>query len=122
MILGFKQQFLTAIKNGSKIHTIRLDKNNRWKAGEIAHMATGVRTKNYKCFELKYIVSVQDIEFVWIEKSDIPIIYIDSFEFKKYRCLADNDGFKSVDDFLQWPEWYRKNFKGKIIHWTTNQY
>lgn len=49
MILSFKEQFIPKILDGTKIHTIREDKKNRWEAGKKIHFATGVRTKNYKC-------------------------------------------------------------------------
>ena len=53
-----------------KLHTIRLDPHNRWKAGRSIQMAYGVRTKNYNNFnkgipELETCVSVQNIEIVW---------------------------------------------------------
>lgn len=41
MILSFKKQFLDPIITGSKIHTIRADKPNRWKPGNKIHFATG---------------------------------------------------------------------------------
>lgn len=50
MILSFKPQFRQKILDGTKIHTIRDDPNDRWQAGKIIHAATGVMTKNYDCF------------------------------------------------------------------------
>lgn len=51
-----------------KLHTIR--EGNRWKAGDLMHMAYGVRTKNYQQFnkgiqELERVKSVQKIEIKW---------------------------------------------------------
>ncbi len=39
MILGFKEQFVEKIQNGIKKHTIRADKNNRWRDGMTIHFA-----------------------------------------------------------------------------------
>ncbi len=50
MILGFKNQFEPLILDGTKIHTIREDKHNRWRRGRDIHFATGIRTKNYNQF------------------------------------------------------------------------
>ena len=52
MVIGFNKQFPDKITEGTKKHTIREDKHDRWNAGMIMHMATGVRTKNYKCFKV----------------------------------------------------------------------
>ena len=61
MILGFKNQFVPAILDGTKIHTIRKDPHHRWKPGMTIQMATGVRTKKYKCFKKAICVSVQEV-------------------------------------------------------------
>jgi len=58
MILGFKTKtkdgrytnFVEKIEKGEKIHTIREDKLNRWRAGRIIHAAVGVRTNEYRQF------------------------------------------------------------------------
>lgn len=66
MILGFKKQFVPKIKFGTKIHTIREDKHNRWKVGNKMHMAIGVRTKKYKQFcGTLTCIRTQKIFFNW---------------------------------------------------------
>ena len=128
MILGFKQQFLSKIEDGTKKHTIREDKNDRWRHGKVIHFATGVRTKNYNCFKIGKCVSTQIIEIRYLNKySDYPVVTIDGKEYRFYwkadwdiLCrLSINDGFNSFTAFCKW---FNKDFKGKIIHWTDLKY
>jgi len=67
MVLGFEQQFVEPILSGTKIHTIREDKHNRWKPGRSIQMATGVRTKNYNQFNEDECVSVQEIKILYFD-------------------------------------------------------
>ena len=135
MILSFKNQFPSKIITGTKIHTIREDKPGRWIPGRKIHFATGVKTKNYRCFyesECKAIQSIK-IEYFWSEyessMNDLRV-WIDGRLFYKVEGnfiegseqmeqLAKNDGFDSVDDFFLW---FSKDFTGKIIHWTDLRY
>lgn len=131
MILPFKKEFVPLILNGTKIHTIREDKKNRWKPGNIIHMATGVRSKHYNCFAEKVCTSVQDIEFIWF--NDVAkgwVVYVFAGDScvtginngKKFDALCKGDGFQRWEDFLLWPAWNKKYFKGKLIHWTDKKY
>lgn len=122
MNLSFQEDFIPKIENGSKIHTIRLDKNNKWGAGRLIHFCTGLRTTNYKQYFQKICVSIQIIEI--FPKDNEQLIYIDGnlFEKSKWNILSKNDGFDSVEDFLKWDSWNNKHFKGKIIHWTNKKY
>lgn len=130
MILGFKEQFVQKIIDGSKIHTIREDKHDRWKPGRRIDFATGVRTKKYNQFTGGVCISIQSFWFLSpaIEYSDDsicefgPHIYIDGMwivDFKKLIRLAKNDGFDSVRDFKKF---FPVGFMGKIIHWTDFRY
>jgi hypothetical protein len=131
MILGFHPQFVLKIKNGTKIHTIRQDKKNRWHDGMKIHFATGVRSKRYVQFQSGKCKSTQII-IIKHRKGDFPQkgIWIDGVlrfsingvlhngtEFM--TTLALNDGFKNYDDFF---DWFDKDFEGKIIHWTDFRY
>ena len=118
MKLGFKKQFVDPIKNGTKIHSIREDEHDRWKAGNIIHFATGVRTKYYNCFFEDVCKSTQDFEIVY---DDEPFVYIDGkiLWVEEIELLAKHDGFNSMEDFFKW---FDKDFKGKIIHWTDFRY
>lgn len=117
MILGFKSQFKPKILSGEKVHTIRIDANNRWKPGKIINFALGVRTKNYNQFALGRCTRVFEIiinpEF---ERVDI-------VTGQGYKCIfrgagvlrfAKNDGFDSLEEFWKW---FNKPFEGKLIFW-----
>ena len=132
MILGFKPQFKEPILNGTKIHTIREDKNNRWHFGKLIQFATGVRTKNYHCFKEGVCFGTQRIEIkhqagfveVFIDGVHFGEIYHhgldDIYEYTVDLInLAKNDGFENIEDFFKW---FNKDFKGKIIHWTKFKY
>lgn len=129
MILSFRPRFIDKIKDGSKIHTIREDKTDRWKPGMKIHFATGIRTKNYNQFFEGECNSVQKIlirqskhqryilqhEVNWV---NISIDGKDLF-YKEIKILAFNDGFDEINNFL---EFFPSNFEGKIIHWTDFRY
>jgi len=142
MIISFKTQFPWGeptnfeqkIKDGLKINTIRRDKHCRWKPGMQIHMATGVRTSNYNCFDdTKYCKSVQSIKMNYYREGDILRnfeIIIDgdlfysqsgygSFGSGNLDILAKNDGFDSTDDFLRF---FDNCFEGRIISWTPFRY
>lgn len=130
------------ILHQKKLHTIRA--GSRWKAGDIMHMAYGVRTKNYQQFnkgipELERVKSVQKIEIKYLTPSEKksmegtsyynPEIYIDGKFFRNYNMIAINDGFTNdpdlrygkdaVEYFLRW---FSKDFTGQIVHWTDLRY
>jgi hypothetical protein len=129
---GKPTNFVNKILDGFKIHTIRLDSKNRWKKGTKIHFATGVRTKNYKCFKIGECVSTQKIEFKWrnhnkglVSESWSVQVFIDDKDVTIGDIideLAKNDGFDNRKDFFEWEGWFRKNFVGKIIHWTDKRY
>lgn len=132
MVLGFKQGygFVEKIGAKTKVHSIREDKHNRWHAGMRIHMATGVRTKGYCCFNDKdECKSTQRIEIKYINKSmGVPVIIIDGREHwfvederdrRVILALANNDGFDTIRDFCKW---FDRDFVGKIIHWTDLRY
>lgn len=117
MILGFKPQFVPLILAGTKIHTIREDKQRRWYVGNTIHFATGVRTKKYKCFKEEFCTRVQDII---ISRKFVRII-VDGrmLSDQEINMLAVSDGFKHAEDFFRW---FNYDFQGKIIHWTHTKY
>jgi len=132
MNLGFKERFKELILSGEKIHTIREDSTDRWRKGMKIHFATGIRTTNYNCFKEGECINTQKIEFKWINHNKGLVseswsvqVFIDGKDVtigKVIDKLAKNDGFKDRKDFFEWEAWYRKNFKGKIIHWTNKLY
>lgn len=54
MILPFKKRFVEPIMDGSKIHTIRRDSNNRWYRGRKVHFCP-YRDSGFEWFEGKII-------------------------------------------------------------------
>lgn len=133
MIIGFKEQFVPLILSGVKKHTIREDKHDRWSAGKLMNMSTGVRTKNYKEFAKKTCTGTQKISIQYYDNKQRVRIRIDdrffgtafydqgriSYYVSELEDLARNDGFDSIDDFFRW---FDKDFEGKIIHWTQLKY
>lgn len=123
MVIGFHKQFVPKIKRGIKIHTIREDKHNRWKAGMTMHMATGVRTKKYKQFAKKKCISVQTIHIRHYDtiSSQWSEVFIDSREISNAEVilLARRDGFANKSEFFKW---FDKDFNGRILHWSDKKY
>lgn len=132
MILSFKPCFKYPILEGSKIHTIREDKLNRWKDGRLIHFSTGVRTKDYNCFKKSVCRNTQKITIrhsvgyiqVYINDKFFGSVYHhglnDIYEYSNcLNILALNDGFSGLSEFFNW---FNSDFEGKIIHWTYFKY
>jgi hypothetical protein len=117
MILPSKERFVEPIMGGTKIHTIREDRHNRWREGMKIHMATCVRTKKYHCFREEVCRGKQKIH-MYNHKKGLRV-YVDGTPLteKKMRELIYNDGFI---------EWFFPRscyvYAGKIIHWTDKKY
>jgi hypothetical protein len=109
-----------------KFHTIREDKNDRWKAGTKIDFFINCRQKNmFRFAPVLPVVSVQKIEIAWYNKKPEwyknVTVSVDGFSLNRTKIveLAQNDGFDSVEDFFRY---FDKDFKGKIIHWTDLKY
>ena len=127
MILSFKPLLVPDIESGRKIHTIREDPHKRWHSGRMIHMATGVRTKNYKQFGYLPCISVQEvlIQKSYSSPSHVAFgLYIDLMN-RNYLMekLAYNDGFDTIREFI---DWFIPKDEGevvrRIIHWTAKKY
>jgi hypothetical protein len=107
-----------------KLHTIRKDEHNRWKAGMNIHMVVFPRSK--KMFQFAPILECKSVQRICINHTysvyfpeineSLTAIWIDRRQLSKiseYEALAKNDGFDSVDDFF---DWFNADFTGKIIH------
>jgi len=116
-----------------KIHTIREDKNDRWKTGnKIDFFINSRRPDMFRfCHTLK-VVSVQKIEIYYfplttIPVQKVPVVKIDgiiiydaaAINHRQMFELAINDGFESIEDFFNY---FNEDFTGKIIHWTDEKY
>lgn len=111
-------------KLSHKIHTIREDKNDRWKPGTKIDFFINCRQKNmFRFAPVLPVVSVQKVEII-----------VDKFEFMNdYQIKVDGklltideevqlalyDGF---DNLLHFFMYFNKDFTGKIIHWTDLKY
>src|SRR3989337_2267378 len=99
MILSFKPQFIEPILKGSKIHTIREDKTNRWIDGRVIQGATGVRTKKYNQFFEGVCVSTQKIEFEYACGYATVLVDNKVLSNNQIEKIAISDGFESIGDF-----------------------
>lgn len=120
-----------------KLHTIREDKSNRWKAGNDIHFVINNRTKNrlqfapiIKCKGTQYIsiIYIDDYPIVYLgdtQESCMPFYWEnpydseDGYGVEQMKELAMNDGFNSIEDFFKY---FDSDFIGKIIHWTDLKY
>ena len=116
-----------------KLHTIREDKKNRWRVGTNIDFFINYRQKNmFRFAPVLPVVSIQEFEVNYVptgKNLDLqPIVFIDkkffyhnliSNDTSKMFLLAKNDGFDSIPAFF---DYFNKNFKGKIIHWTDLKY
>lgn len=124
MVLGFKEKFpdnsptdfVEAILDGRKKHSIR--KGCRWRKGMVIHMATGVRTKNYRLFNQDQVFSTEPITI--FPKTKEVFVGIRKLSDQEIEILAKNDHL-TVERF--W-EWFGKDetLMGQIIHWTDLKY
>ena len=110
-------------KKVPKLHTIREDKNNRWRVGTKIDFFINARQKNmYRFAPVLPVVSIQKIQIIHAEFiNDIIIIMIDNrkLNLSETQQLAWNDGFENLYEFILF---FNKDFEGKIIHWTNYIY
>lgn len=108
-----------------KLHTIREDKTNRWKAGNKIDFFINCRQPNmFRFAPVLPVVSVQKIEILYDKafgKSIQPDVIIDGVRLHPMKLdeLAQNDGFDTVEDFFAY---FNEDFTGKLIHWTDKRY
>ncbi|WP_438423101.1 hypothetical protein [Aquimarina macrocephali] len=115
-----------------KLHTIRRDEKNRWRAGNKIHPVINNRTKQQFQFTPTIkCTGVQRIEIVKVANVKTP--YTRSTGNKTFQVIVDgnclnknqieqlaiNDGFESVEHFFRW---FNEDFTGKLIHWTDLRY
>lgn len=129
MILTYsKEQFKNKYLAGIKIHTIREDKNNRWKIGmkiqqwlfNPRHVQKHPHQFGEDACQMIQKIDIRYDEFMF---QRIPHIYIDGLKIidkSVIEQIAINDGFESSKSFFAW---FNKDIEGwKIIHWTDKQY
>ena len=133
MVLSFNQNFPEKIVAGTKIHTIREDRHNRWKAGRSIQMSILVRTSKQRKFADRVCTGVQTIKITYIDNRGAVRVEVDGKQLgiwhryipeksvnpEAIEKLATNDGFSCVEEFLKW---FQRDFEGKIVHWTEFRY
>ena len=129
MLLTFtKPQFKDLIKQGIKQHTIREDKNNRWKVGNSIQFWMGnprnVHAKNKPHqFGTGVCSRVETIrmDFAMPEDWQEDVVYIgENIKLKtldELNALAVNDGFENWSQMKHWFVNQDMQFFGKIIFW-----
>ena len=113
-----------------KLHTIREDKNDRWKPGVMIDFFINARQPNMFRFAPRIpVVSTQRIlmSYAYGNIIEISINGREINDFKVKELIAINDGFDSWDDFVDYfiPIIEKSEdgfFTGKIIHWTDLKY
>lgn len=103
-----------------KIHTIREDAHDRWKAGNDIHFVINNRTPDR--FQFAPVVKCISTQSIKIKHTAAKIhVIVDNkiLNQSETETLAINDGFESLDDFFKY---FKKSFSGKIIHWTDKKY
>lgn len=127
MILTFKPQFVEPIKAGTKIHTIREDKKERWKPGMKIQFWNG-NPRNVKAnphqFQSGICIKVYDIhidfyyDIITIKDNKLPRTEIIS-DIENLNEFARKDGF---EDWKWLKHWFfceynePFDFTGKLIY------
>ncbi|KVV16118.1 hypothetical protein [Flavobacterium sp. TAB 87] len=122
-------------KLNPKLHTIREDKTNRWKAGMKIDFFINCRQKNmFRFAPVLPVVGIQKVEIKWFELfgKKLVRIFINDHSFGSVKfddsnlivtgevlALAHNDGFNTITEFF---DYFNEDFKGKLIHWTDMSY
>lgn len=110
-----------------KLHTIRRKRSDinslakEWSVGENIQFCTSLISGGELPFGLETnCVLLQEISMVWNDNK-IPDIRIDGriLTSAEVHELAINDGFETLDDFLNY---FATDFSGILVHWTTFKY
>ena len=133
------EKLLFDSERNMKIHSIRTDEKNRWKAGIMIDFFINARQKDMFRFAPRIpVVSTQKIRIKYTtSSSNTPLIYIEIFGNSDFKCfdtynpelkissfkniekIALNDGFENLEDFFSY---FNEDFEGKILHWTDLRY
>lgn len=113
-----------------KLHTLRVDKLRRWKAGRLIHFTTGVRKKKPCQFGLGTCTGVQEVTMN-LDVLGLVQVTIDgrTLSIDERLEFARNDGFDTWGEFCHWfrPLIEASNQQGedltlRLIHWTDLRY
>ena len=129
MLLGFKARFAPLVEDGSKTHTIRAERKNPPKAGEMCHCYTGLRRKGARLLGRWPCVKVEGIRIY--DRGGTLGVVIDGHDLDRDECnaLAWRDGFRGSGPKYAFAEmaayWLALHpqadgpfvFAGHVIHW-----
>lgn len=128
MILSYsKDRFKDLILSGHKKHTLRSDKNNRWKVGmKIQHWRGNPRNRhnaNYHVHEFAtgVVKGIEEVELVKDTRAPLGFeAYVNEIELttKQKLDLLKNDGFDNEKGFRAWFFKDSDKWVGRIIHFT----
>lgn len=107
-----------------KIHTIRRDLDNEWRAGMEIQLVINLNTlEEFQFAPTLKCQSVQRIEIDYsnLIKDDGPAVFIDYqlVDNETLVKLVINDGFPTIEDFFLY---FNEEFSGNLIHWTPLRY
>jgi hypothetical protein len=139
MVLGFKRQFAPFVEDGSKTHSIREDKNDRWRPGVIVDAFVDPRQKTMRrLMPSTPCIYTEPLEMIAVNQSVVAseriALVIDGRkpDANEADLFAWRDGFRHMDGekyttaicgcyamMLQfWADLDRKlPWRGKIVHW-----
>lgn len=137
LLKGWKTNFPEKILAGDKKHTIRLNPKRKYEVGSKLYLATGVRTSNYNCFAERLVVKTERITIYNYNAYHPEIMgnnkaylydggyltiragkHHDYLTCSEMEQLAKDDGFESLEQFLQWFDIKKGGHTmGMIIFW-----
>ena len=108
----------------AKIHTIRRDLDNEWRAGMEIQLVINLNSTDE--FQFAPILRCQSVQRIQIDYSNLinddgPAVFInyELIDKETLVCLVINDGFATVEDFFLY---FNEEFTGNLIHWTPLKY
>ncbi|MEO7176738.1 MAG: hypothetical protein ABIV51_12530 [Saprospiraceae bacterium] len=134
MIISFSREaFVQAIMVGTKIHTLREDKHDRWKPGNKIHYYKGNPRNKHTgpytfgegtCRGIQWVKLCNINGYLLAYFSDQNPKETESWnQFPDLIQLAKNDGFANVNSLMKWFVPKSLDFwTGKIIHFTDFKY
>jgi len=113
--LSFLKKFAPLVESGIKRQTIRAQRKRPIRTGDKLYLYTGQRTSS--CRKLAETI-VQSAEHIVIDTNSV-VVGSDPLSTREIFELAQADGFKSKDDFMQYFKHSNQGlpFIGQLIKW-----
>lgn len=116
---NFNSRFVSAIKSGKRVQTIRPNRKRNPRKGETLTLYTGQRTK--QCEKILTVVCVEVLP-VELEAGFKMKLNGKSLNFLEQQKIADADGFVNLYAFYNWfIEHYGLPFSGVMIKWRRSE-